>query len=275
MRQEEGELVAADPERRVGRADRLGDEGADLAEELVADGVAPRVVDALELVDVDEHEREGGAVAPRALDHPGDGLLEGAVVAKSGEAVAQRRLAGALVQLAQPRAGGLERARRTKDLAGHPDREAAQQREQRGERRQRLDGQRHERDRRGDHDLPAVDPGQVDRRSPVRVVVGHRREVEDLAGQGARVERVLGLGDERAAGVDELQRSAGRLDRRAWPRSRSAGRDSAATSVRVPLPFWWADSTTRTWVSDSFGVTVARPATTTLGGKASRSILVP
>ena len=99
-------------------ADRDADERADLGEELVADGVAAGVVDALELVDVDQHERERRAVAARALDHPGDGLLERAVVAEAGEAVAQRRLAGALVQLAEARARGLQLARRAAGSGG-------------------------------------------------------------------------------------------------------------------------------------------------------------
>ena len=101
MRHEEGELVAADAEGRIRGSDRGADQLSDLGQELVAHGVTLRVVDALELVDVDEHEREVRAVAARALDHARHRLLEGAVVAEAGEAVPERGLAGALIQLAE------------------------------------------------------------------------------------------------------------------------------------------------------------------------------
>jgi hypothetical protein len=140
-------------------ADGRADRASDLGQQLVADRVAAGVVDPLELVDVDQHERERGAVAPGALDHARDSLLERAVVAEPGQAVAQRRLARALVQLAQARSRGLELGGGPEDLAGHPGREHDQEQQHRAEGTQRLDGHRDERDRRRHDDLPAVDPG--------------------------------------------------------------------------------------------------------------------
>ena len=67
-------------------ADQLAEGG----ERLVADGVAGAVVDLLELVQVDEHERERDLVAGCALDLAVELLLEGAVVAEAGQRVAQR-----------------------------------------------------------------------------------------------------------------------------------------------------------------------------------------
>ena len=57
-------------------------------------------------------------------------------------------------------------------------------------------------------------PGQPDGRPAVRVVGGHGREVEHLAGQGAGVERALGLGDDRARGIGHPEDATGHLDRR-------------------------------------------------------------
>ena len=211
VRQEQRELVATDSERSVGMPDRGSDQRAELRQQLIANSVAARVIDALELVDVDEHERERGAVAPGAVDHAPDRLLERAVVAQAGQAVAQRGLARALVQLVQPRPRGLQLRRRAQDLAGHPDGERDQQQEHRAQRTERLDGQRDERDRRRHDDLPAIESGQPDGRAAVGVVRGHRREVEHLARDGARVELAVGLGEDRAGWVGDLKHPTGHL----------------------------------------------------------------
>ena len=54
---EHDELVAAEAADRVGLAQHVGDPRRDVAQQLVADRVAERVVDALEAVEVDEHRR--------------------------------------------------------------------------------------------------------------------------------------------------------------------------------------------------------------------------
>ena len=63
--QQHGELLAADAEDGVLVADGAAQGLGDLAQRLVADRMAVRVVDALEVVDVDRREREGG-VGPSA-----------------------------------------------------------------------------------------------------------------------------------------------------------------------------------------------------------------
>ena len=64
-RQQDGELVAAEPGDRVARAQDAGDARADELQQLVAAVVAERVVDLLELVEVEEHHDRPRAVAAR------------------------------------------------------------------------------------------------------------------------------------------------------------------------------------------------------------------
>ena len=85
-----GELVAADPERAVGTAQRAPEQLGDLGEGLVADGVAGRVVDELEVVEVDEDERDQVAVAPDGVQLAIELLLECPVVAEPGERIDER-----------------------------------------------------------------------------------------------------------------------------------------------------------------------------------------
>ena len=56
--EEDGELVAAEACDRVGRPDRGAETGCDLPQDAVAGRVAEAVVDGLELVEVDEHDRD-------------------------------------------------------------------------------------------------------------------------------------------------------------------------------------------------------------------------
>ncbi len=90
-RQQGGELVAADPEQRVAAAQGAAERGGDRAEDLVAVLMAVGVVDALEAVEIDDHDR-----GLRAAVRPGEGLVEGRVVAEPGERVG----GGALAQRA-------------------------------------------------------------------------------------------------------------------------------------------------------------------------------
>ena len=59
-------------------------------EHAVAGGVAEAVVDRLEVVDVDEHQRQRAAVAQRALGLLGEALVERAAVGEPGQRVGQR-----------------------------------------------------------------------------------------------------------------------------------------------------------------------------------------
>ena len=66
--QDEHELLAAVAADEVGCAQAGRDRLGDAAQDDVADGVAVRVVDGLEVVDVDERDRQRALVARRALD---------------------------------------------------------------------------------------------------------------------------------------------------------------------------------------------------------------
>ena len=99
-RQQGGELVAADPEQRVAAAQGAAERGGDRAEDLVAVLVAVGVVDALEAVEVDDDDR-----GLRAAVRPGEGLVEGRVVAEPGERVG----GGALAQRAHQVGGAQAR----------------------------------------------------------------------------------------------------------------------------------------------------------------------
>ena len=52
---------------------------------------------------------------------------------------------------------------------------------------------------------------EAHRGAPVGVVGGHRREVEHLARQGARVERAPGLGEDGPGGVRDAEHAPGHL----------------------------------------------------------------
>ena len=58
LAEENHELFAAEPRHLVGRPDRVADDAADLADHLVAGGVAVEVVDALEVIDVDHQDAD-------------------------------------------------------------------------------------------------------------------------------------------------------------------------------------------------------------------------
>ena len=85
--QQPGELLAADPRHHLALA-RAGPQAArHLAHHGVAGRVAVGVVDALEVVEVEQHQRQRGAGAQRAGGLLVQALLEGAVVRQLGERV--------------------------------------------------------------------------------------------------------------------------------------------------------------------------------------------
>ena len=94
--EDDGELVAAHAVGEVGAAARGPDRGGQRLQALVAGLVAVRVVDGLEVVDVDEHERQRHAGAGHDLQLARDVLVEGAVVAQAGERVGDGHLGQAL-----------------------------------------------------------------------------------------------------------------------------------------------------------------------------------
>ena len=99
-RDHDGELVATEARRHVARAQRLVDAQADRRENLVAALVAPAVVDVLEVVQVEEEQRN---LLLRLLPDRDDVLellLEERPVRKAGQRVVQRQLPELLLRLA-------------------------------------------------------------------------------------------------------------------------------------------------------------------------------
>ena len=98
--QQDGELVAAEARGRVhaaqGRAQAVGD--AD--EQLVAGSVAQRVVDGLEVVEVDERDGHDLVVPRGALQRLLDAVEEQRAVREAGQRVVQRAVAQLGLQLA-------------------------------------------------------------------------------------------------------------------------------------------------------------------------------
>jgi hypothetical protein len=106
--------------------------------------VAARIVDLLEVVDVDEDQAQAGARAAGVLEATGELLLERAVVAEPGQGVEQRVLSGPSVELGEPVALGIEGADDVEDASGeerHRDRKAGADDEQRDERARLADSQ--------------------------------------------------------------------------------------------------------------------------------------
>ena len=87
------------------------------------------VVDGLEVVEVEEDERQRHAGAPRALQLAGDVLVEGAMVAQAGERIGDRHLGQAL-DLGED--GGIQAA-----AVAHDDRPEERDEQQRNEHRDR------------------------------------------------------------------------------------------------------------------------------------------
>ena len=85
--QNDGELVAAQPRQEVAAVQRARDQLRDLAQQFVARGVAHRVVDLLEAVEVEQQQRRLPAVTPALHQHVGDLAVEQRAVGEPGERV--------------------------------------------------------------------------------------------------------------------------------------------------------------------------------------------
>ena len=82
-----GELLAADPADDVARADARAEVVGELRQHVVADGVAEDVVDLLEVVDVDHHDRDVRVLGRGQRQLAAEALVEVAVVVEAGERV--------------------------------------------------------------------------------------------------------------------------------------------------------------------------------------------
>ena len=99
-RQDDREVVAAEPAGDVAPAQRLAQGGADLAQRLVAGRVAEQLVDALHAVDVEDDQRRRVALRPRRRVRRARGSGAGSA---AGSACRRRPGGGAC---AATRAGG-------------------------------------------------------------------------------------------------------------------------------------------------------------------------
>ena len=84
------ELLAADPADGVGRAHGREEDRRDLREHVVARRVAVDVVDALEVVEVEHHERDRRLFGRREEEHLAQPLVERAVVPEARQRVGLR-----------------------------------------------------------------------------------------------------------------------------------------------------------------------------------------
>src|ERR1043165_3890768 len=96
MRHQHAELVSAEPPKGVVGAELRFEQRAQLPQQLVAGGVAARIVHHLELVQVEEHERMAARVDLCILERLAELALEVAAVDEAGERV-MARLPGELV----------------------------------------------------------------------------------------------------------------------------------------------------------------------------------
>jgi hypothetical protein len=189
-RQQQRELLAADPRNGVDRPRPAVEQARDAAEGLVAGGVSAAIIDLLEVVEVADHDRQRRGRTLRAGELELEHLAEGAPVEQAGQGITLRLL--------------LEPADERRD-AGPGDQH------QRGACRQgadRYQPPQHvilDRDERiGDGDGPKLE----ERRSPGEEVEGVERDpdVEKPIRARARAGEVDGERDEhRAHGERQLQ----------------------------------------------------------------------
>ena len=88
-----GELVAAEPRHEIVAAHDVRQPQRDVADELVADRMAERVVDVLEMVEVDVEHRRRRAAALDLGDHRLQPLAEEIPVRQAAQRVVQREIA--------------------------------------------------------------------------------------------------------------------------------------------------------------------------------------
>ena len=109
-RHQHHEFIAADARHGVVAAQVATQTQRHILEQQVADMVAERIVDRLEAIEVEEHQREVAAVALDLADHLLDAVFQQDAVGQTGEVVVQGELGQLLVGLGQRR-GELCRAR--------------------------------------------------------------------------------------------------------------------------------------------------------------------
>ena len=87
VRHQQGEFVAAKSGQRVGRSHIRLQPFGDRLEQPVSDRMSQRIVDILEMIEIEIKHREAALAAARAFDRPGDLGDEDAAIGQSGEDV--------------------------------------------------------------------------------------------------------------------------------------------------------------------------------------------
>ena len=170
-------LFAAEAHGEVGRAQRVADQGGGRRQRHVADDVAVGVVELLEMVEVDHHDRQAAAGTGRARRQFGQHVVEPGTVVQAGQRVVERQLAVKFAELlapAQQRIGGAD-----------PERQQAQQIARQDA---RMVDQRPD-DARFDHQQLAV--FQRGHGCQIRGIVQHGLVADALARQDARGARFI------------------------------------------------------------------------------------
>ena len=91
LRQDPGELLAADARQQVAPAQHPCSRAGDLAQRTVADGMPMPVVDRLESIEVEDRHRQRAAMADRIGHLLVEPLVEQAAVRKPGERIVRRQ----------------------------------------------------------------------------------------------------------------------------------------------------------------------------------------
>ena len=89
---QDGELVAPDASHGVGRADGVDEALGERCQHLVAGVVTERVVDVLEVVEVDQHDSDRPALAPCPTQRLGDAVGDQRPIGEPGECIVHRLL---------------------------------------------------------------------------------------------------------------------------------------------------------------------------------------
>ena len=117
LEEHDRELVAAEPRDRHGLAERHPQPVGDALEEQVAGVMAERIVDVLEVVEIEKERERGSSSSACPCERPLDEALQGGAVEEPREAimrggVAQPRLGGLLVRDVGGDADGARAGRR-------------------------------------------------------------------------------------------------------------------------------------------------------------------
>ena len=97
VRQQAAELLAADAEQEIGRPDAGIHQTDEAGQHVVAAGVSEAVVQRLEMVEIEEQQRQRRAFVAVALQQPLAARHEGAAVERAGQRIGLRL--GALLEL--------------------------------------------------------------------------------------------------------------------------------------------------------------------------------